>query len=71
MSQTPPTVTDELSARLLARLGPPALIELTVWIAFANQAARTNVALGVETEGLSASCGLAPMAQPSGTASRA
>ncbi|WP_433722646.1 carboxymuconolactone decarboxylase family protein [Actinoplanes sp. CA-051413] len=70
MSQTPPTVTDELSARLLARLGPPAMIELTVWIAFANQAARTNVALGIETEGLSASCGLAPMAQPSGTASR-
>jgi AhpD family alkylhydroperoxidase len=71
MSQTPPTVTDELSARLLARLGAPAMIELTVWIAFANQAARTNVALGIEAEGLSASCGLAPMAQPSGTASRA
>jgi AhpD family alkylhydroperoxidase len=71
MSQTPPTVTDELSARLLARLGAPAMIELTVWIAFANQAARTNVALGIEAEGLAASCGLAPMAQPTGTASRA
>ncbi|MEU8611897.1 carboxymuconolactone decarboxylase family protein [Actinoplanes sp. NPDC048791] len=71
MSQTPPSVTDELSGRLLARLGAPAMIELTVWIAFANQAARTNVALGIEAEGLSASCGLAPMAQPSGTASRA
>jgi hypothetical protein len=29
------------------------------------------VALGIEAEGLSASCGLAPMAQPSGTAPRA
>ena len=66
MSQTPPTVTDDLSARLLTRLGAPAMIELTAWIAFANQAARTNVALGIESEGLSASCGLAPLAQPSG-----
>ena len=29
MSQTPPTVTDELSARLLDQLGAPALVELT------------------------------------------
>ncbi|GAA3931086.1 carboxymuconolactone decarboxylase family protein [Actinoplanes auranticolor] len=66
MSQTPPTVTDDLSASLLSRLGAPAMIELTAWIAFANQAARMNVALGIESEGLSASCGLAPLAQPSG-----
>src|SRR5688572_23018938 len=37
MSQTPPTVTDELSARLLERLGAPALVELTAWVALANQ----------------------------------
>ena len=71
MSQTPPTVTDELSARLLAQLGAPAMVELTAWIAMANQMARGNVALGIESEGLSASCGLAPLAQPSGPVARA
>ena len=61
MSQTPPTVTDELSGRLLDRLGAPALIELTAFVAFANQAARTNVALGIEAAGFAASCGLPPI----------
>ena len=71
MSQTPPTVTDELSARLLEQLGAPAMVELTAWVALANQFARTNVALGIEAQGFSAACGLAPLAQPSGVASRA
>ncbi|WP_406080608.1 carboxymuconolactone decarboxylase family protein [Micromonospora sp. NBC_00858] len=71
MSQTPPTVTDELSARLLKQLGVPALVELTAWIALANQAARTNVALGIEAAGFATSCGLAPLTQPGGAASRA
>jgi alkylhydroperoxidase family enzyme len=69
LTQTPPTVTDELSARLLKQLGAPALVELTAYAAMANQMARGNVALGVEAEGFSASCGLAPLAQPSGVAS--
>ena len=30
MTNTPPTVTDQLSARLLEQLGPAALVELTV-----------------------------------------
>jgi len=71
MSQTPPTVTDELSARLLEQLGAPALVELTAIVALANQMARTNVALGIEAQGFSAACGLAPLAQPSGVASQA
>lgn len=71
MSQTPPTVTDELSARLLERLGAPALVELTAFVALANQMARANVALGIEAEGFAASCGLAPLAQPSAVASQA
>ena len=66
-----PTVTDELSERLLEALGAPALVELTAWVALANQYARTNVALGIEAQGFSASCGLAPLAQPSGVASQA
>lgn len=69
MSQTPPTVTDALSERLLAQLGEPAMVELTAWIAFANLAARQNVALGIESQGFAAACGLAPLAEPSAEAS--
>ena len=32
MTNTPPIVTDDLSASLLERLGPAALVELTVFI---------------------------------------
>jgi AhpD family alkylhydroperoxidase len=64
MSQTPLTVTDELSARLLDQLGAPALVELTAWIALANLYTRTNVALGVTSQGLSAACNLKPLAIP-------
>lgn len=71
MSQTPPTVTDELSARLLEQLGAPALIELTSWVALANLYSRTNTALGISAEGFAASCDLPPLAQPSRVASQA
>ena len=71
MSHTPPTVTDEQSARLLDQLGAPRVVELTAWIALANQYARTNVALGIEAQGFAAACGLAPLAQPHGLASQA
>lgn len=70
MSQTPPAVTDELSARLLERLGAPALVELTAWIALANLYTRNNVALGIEAQGFAAACGLAPLAEPSGVPSQ-
>jgi alkylhydroperoxidase family enzyme len=56
MTNTPPTVTDELSARLLDRLGPAAMVELTVFIAFSNFATRSNTALGIESQGFSAAC---------------
>jgi alkylhydroperoxidase family enzyme len=56
MTNTPPTVTDELSARLLDRLGPAAMIELTVFIAFSNLSTRSNTALGIESQGFSAAC---------------
>ena len=71
MSQTPPTVTDEMSARLLDRIGAPALVELTAYIALANFVTRANVAFGVESNGLAAACGLAPLADRSDVASRA
>ncbi len=62
MTATPPAVTDELSARLLTALGAPGLVELTSYIALANFYSRSNVALGIEAEGLAASCELKPLA---------
>ncbi|MGY2065544.1 carboxymuconolactone decarboxylase family protein [Blastococcus sp. SYSU DS0619] len=62
MSRTPPAVTDELSAALLADLGAPALVELTARVGAMNLTARTNVALGIRSEEFSASCGLPPLA---------
>jgi AhpD family alkylhydroperoxidase len=64
MSETPPRVTDELSARLLEQLGAPAMLELTAVVGFANMTARGNVALGIESQGFSKACKL-PLAQPS------
>ncbi len=56
MTDTPTTVTDELSARLLERLGPAALVELTVFIGFANMATRVNTAHGITSQGYSDAC---------------
>jgi alkylhydroperoxidase family enzyme len=64
MTETPPRVTDELSARLLDQLGAPALVELTAVVAAANMAGRSNTALGIESQGFSKVCEL-PLAQPS------
>jgi alkylhydroperoxidase family enzyme len=64
MTNTPPTVTDELSGRLLDRIGPAALVELTAFIAFANFATRNNNALGIESQGFSAACGIPLAARP-------
>jgi alkylhydroperoxidase family enzyme len=63
MSQAPPTVTDEMVASLLEQLGEAGLIELTTVIGFANLTTRSNVALGIESEGFAAACGLKPMAE--------
>ncbi|WCB94119.1 hypothetical protein DSM104299_02847 [Baekduia alba] len=56
MTNTPPTVTDELSARLLDHLGPAGLVELTVFIGFSNFATRGNAAFGIESQGFSDAC---------------
>ncbi|MGD9531426.1 MAG: carboxymuconolactone decarboxylase family protein, partial [Pseudonocardia sp.] len=69
VTSTPPTVTDELSARLLDRLGPAALVELTAFIGFANLATRTNAVLGIESQGFSDSCEIPLAPIPSGVAS--
>jgi alkylhydroperoxidase family enzyme len=71
MTNTPPTVTDELSARLLEQLGPAAMVELTACIGFANLTTRSNTALGITSQGFSDACEipLARRAEQSLTAS--
>ena len=64
MTATPPTVTDELSDRLLEQLGAPAMVELAAWVAVANLYTRSNTALGVESQEFSKACAI-PLAQPS------
>jgi alkylhydroperoxidase family enzyme len=64
MTQTPPSVTDEMVAELLKHLGAAALVELTAFTALANMNSRGNVALGIESEGYAASCDLKPLAMP-------
>jgi alkylhydroperoxidase family enzyme len=64
MTQTPPRVTDDLSARLLEQLDAPAMVELTASVAFATMNTRGNTALGIEAQGFSKACTL-PLAQPS------
>jgi len=66
MTVTPPAVTDEMSARLLAVIGPAAMVELTSYIALANLMTRGNVAMGIESQEFSAACGLEPLAAAPG-----
>jgi len=66
MSQTPPTASEALVGTLLEQLGAAGLIELTTVIGFANLTTRSNVALGIESDGFAAACGLKPMAQRAG-----
>jgi alkylhydroperoxidase family enzyme len=73
MTNTPTTVTDELSASLIGQLGPAALVELTVFIGFANMATRTNTAHGITSQGYSDACEIPLATRPenSGLASTA
>ena len=58
MTQTPPTVTDELSARLLEQLGAAALVELTAVGRVGEHVHARNTALGIESQGFSKACAL-------------
>ena len=66
MTVTPPTVTDEMVARLLDQLGEQAVVELTQMIALENMRSRFNSAAGLQSQGYSDVCEL-PLAQPSTT----
>jgi AhpD family alkylhydroperoxidase len=64
MSVTPLTVTDEMVARLVERLGAPAVVELTQMVALENMRSRFNSAAGLQSQGYSDVCEL-PLAVPS------
>lgn len=67
MSTTPLTVTDDMVAGLVDRLGPAAVVELTEMVAVENQRSRFNAAAGLTSQGFSAICAL-PLAQPAAVA---
>ena len=58
MTVTPPTVTDELAARLRGALGDAAFVELTMMVALENQRSRFNSALGLTSQGFKDRCEL-------------
>ena len=64
MSTTPLTVTDEMTAHLIDRLGAPAVVELTQMVALENMRSRFNSAAGLQSQGYSDVCEL-PLAVPS------
>ncbi len=61
-SATPPTVTDEMVARLDEQLGHAAVVELTMMVAIENQRSRFNAAMGLASQGYSDVCEL-PLAR--------
>jgi alkylhydroperoxidase family enzyme len=69
MTLTPPAVTDEMVAGLRDQLGEAALIELSAVVAFANFTTRPNIAMGIESDGFAAACGLKPLARPAAVGS--
>jgi AhpD family alkylhydroperoxidase len=64
MTVTPPQIDDEVFARLLAQLGAAAMVELAALVGFANLTTRSNVAMGIESQGFSKACKF-PLAQRS------
>ena len=58
MTATPPTVTDEMVARLDEQLGHAAVVELTMMVAIENERSRFNSAMGLASQGYSDVCEL-------------
>jgi alkylhydroperoxidase family enzyme len=56
MTDTPPSVTDELVERLRAQLSDAQLVELTAIVAVENLRSRINSALGLTAQGFSGRC---------------
>ena len=56
MTDTPPSVTDEMVARLRTHLSEAALVELTAIVAVENLRSRINSALGLTAQGFKDRC---------------
>ena len=56
MTQTPPTVDDNLVERLRRTLDEAQLVELTMMVSVENLRSRTNAALGLTSQGFKDSC---------------
>ena len=65
MTDTPPSVTDEMVARLSAQLSEAELVELTAIVAVENLRSRINSALGLTAQGFKDRCEI-----PAGNGSR-
>lgn len=63
MTATPPEVTDEMVDALVARLGVPAVVELTKMVAVENERSRFNSAMGLSSQGFADRCEL-PLPEP-------
>jgi alkylhydroperoxidase family enzyme len=61
MTETEPTVTDEMAQELIGRLGEKAFVELTAIVAVENQRSRINAALGLVGQGFSDQCAVQPV----------
>ncbi|MGD9482111.1 carboxymuconolactone decarboxylase family protein [Streptomyces sp. TRM70308] len=60
MTETQPSVTDEMTRPLVARLGEKAFVELTAMVAVENQRSRVNAALGLTGQGFAERCEVPP-----------
>jgi len=58
MTATPPTVTDEMVAGLREEMDDAQLVELTAMIGAENLFSRTNIALGLSSQGFTSQCDL-------------
>lgn len=65
MTVTPPEVTDEMVDGLVAQLGVPAVVELTMMVAVENQRSRFNSAMGLTSQGFADRCELPPPSEGS------
>jgi alkylhydroperoxidase family enzyme len=70
MTDTPPSVTDEMVARLSAQLSEAELVELTAIVAVENLRSRINSALGLTAQGFKDRCEI-PAAGGAGAAAAA
>lgn len=61
MTETEPTVTDEMAEALVGRLGERAFVELTAMVAVENHRSRINAALGLAGQGFSDQCAVQPV----------